>query len=143
MSRRLQLDDLYRLPMLSDPRLSPDGSRVAFVVTKADRDKDCNRSSVWIVAADGRAPARQLTFGDNDSSPRWSPDGRWLAFVSARGEKPKAQVWLLPSDGGEAHPLTSAEKGASGPVWSPDSTRIAYVSPLDLDDGDDGDDGET
>ena len=133
MSRHLELDDLYRLPLLSDPRLSPDGTRVAFVVTTPDRDKDCNRSAVWVVPADGSTAGRQLTFGDNDSSPRWSPDGRWLAFVSARGDKPKPQIWLLPSDGGESRQLTSATRGASGPVWSRDSTRIAYLSPVDLD----------
>ena len=65
--RRLELDDLYRIPQVSDPRISPDGSRVAFVVTTADREKDSNRSAIWIVSTDGSDDARPLTTGDNDS----------------------------------------------------------------------------
>ena len=84
--RRLELDDLYRLPLVSDPQISPDGRQVAFVVTTADREKDVNRSRIWIVPADRSEPARELTAADKDAAPRWSPDGRWLAFVAARGE---------------------------------------------------------
>jgi dipeptidyl aminopeptidase/acylaminoacyl peptidase len=131
VSRPLELEDLYRLPMVSDPQISPDGSRVAFVVTQADREKDTSKSQIWTVASDGSAPARKLTSGDRDSTPRWSPDGRWLAFVSARGDKPKNQVWLLPLDGGEAQALTSEKGGAGGPVWSPDSKRLAFLSAVD------------
>ena len=35
------------------------------------------RTHIWKVAADGSAPARQMTFGEKgDSQPQWSPDGR-------------------------------------------------------------------
>src|SRR5437899_11508621 len=131
MTRFLEYEDLYAIPMVSDPQLSPDGTRAAFVVTKAVKEKDTSTGQIWVVPADGSAPPRKLTTGDRDSTPRWSPDGRWLAFVAARGEKAKPQVWLLPTDGGEATVLTSATKGAGAPVWSPDSKRIAFVSTVD------------
>ena len=123
----LTLEDVYRIPFLSDPQLSPDATWVAFVVTQADRESDENRSTIWVVPADGSEPARALTAGPHDSSPRWSPDGEWLAFVAARGEA-KPQIWLLPTGGGEARSLTSVEAGASTPVWSPDGGRLAFLS---------------
>jgi Tol biopolymer transport system component len=101
--RWLELDDVYRIPQVSDPQRSPDDGSVAFVVTTADREKDAN--------------------------PRWSPNGRWLAFVAARDGK-KARVWLLPVDGGEARAVTSIEAGAGSPVWSPNSSRVAVLSPV-------------
>ena len=104
VARSLELDDLFRLQFVSDAQISPDGPRVAYVVTQADVEADENRSRVYVVdVADpaGREP-RALTSGPADSSPRWSPDGRWLAFVAKRAGDDRPQVWLLPTAGGEA-----------------------------------------
>ncbi|GII90416.1 S9 family peptidase [Sinosporangium siamense] len=122
---RVTIDDLYRLEFPGDPQLHPDGTKVAYTVTRANRDKDENTSEIWL-AAPGTAP-RRLTGGPRDSSPQWSPDGRTLAFLRAADGAP--QIWLLPMDGGEARRLTEAKLGAGAPVWSPDGTAIVYAGP--------------
>jgi dipeptidyl aminopeptidase/acylaminoacyl peptidase/CubicO group peptidase (beta-lactamase class C family) len=126
MGRALRYDDLFAFREASDPRISPDGTTVAFVVTRADEAADANRSSIWTVATDGATEARQLTFGDNDGAPRWSPDGSQLAFLR------EGQLWLLPAGGGEARKLTSLASGAGAAEWSPDGKRIAITAPVDL-----------
>jgi dipeptidyl aminopeptidase/acylaminoacyl peptidase len=136
VTRRLELDDLYRIPVLSDPQLSPDGARVAFVVTRADRDADEHRSTIWTVGVDGGEPV-PLTAGPRDSSPRWSPDRRWLAFVSAHGDGEKRQIWLLPIAGGEASRLTHEPAGSGEPTWSPDGSRVAFTATVEPDGFDD------
>lgn len=125
-TRAFELDDLHRLPMVGDAQLSPDGARVAYVVTTVDRDDDRNASRIWIAEVDGGEP-RALTSGPSDSAPRWSPDGRTLAFLARRDDHDAPQLRLLPVDGGEARCLTDAELGAGAAVWSPDGDRIAYV----------------
>ncbi|MEV6867211.1 S9 family peptidase [Streptosporangium subroseum] len=122
---RLSLSDLPRIAVPGDPRLRPDGSAVAYVVTTADRESDENRSEIWL-AAPGAEP-RRLTGGPHDSSPRWSPDGHSLAFLRPVDGKP--QIHLLPMDGGEPRVLTGAPLGAGAAVWSPDGARIAYGAP--------------
>ena len=155
MSRRtITIEDLYEITFLSSPRISPDGQRVAYVVTEVDARKHAYRSSIWSVPSGG-GEARRLTAGPaNAVSPAWSPDGRWLAFLSEReGEagraagpeqkklgKDKPQIWLLPTDGGEARQATFLPHGASTPTWSPDGKWLAFsaqVGPLDeeTDDG--------
>jgi dipeptidyl aminopeptidase/acylaminoacyl peptidase len=127
--RGITPEDLYRFTYVSDPQLSPDGGRVAFVRTVVDREDDGYRSQIWIVPADGSAPPRRFTAGPNDTAPRWSPDGSRLAFLAKRGGKDaKAQIWLIGAAGGEAWPLTDLREGASAPVWSPDGSRIALTS---------------
>jgi dipeptidyl aminopeptidase/acylaminoacyl peptidase len=111
---------------VSDPQVSPDGTRVAYVVRRNDRDSDERHSSIFVAPLDGKSPARAFTQGKRDGSPRWSPDGRSLAFISDRGEK--GQVFLAPLDGGERRRLTKAPHGVNVIAWSPDSTRIAYVA---------------
>jgi dipeptidyl aminopeptidase/acylaminoacyl peptidase len=78
-------DDLLSLRVPTDLRLSPDGSRVAFVVRSSAPDNDGYHMALWLAPSDGSSPARQLTLGaTRDTAPRWSPDGRWLAFLSDR-----------------------------------------------------------
>ena len=149
MSRSITIEDLYAIQFLSRPRISPDGHRVAFVVTSIDEGKHEYRSSIWVAPTEGGEATRFTGGTAHAHSPCWSPDGRWLAFVTDReGEllskdareqkknqgKGKGQIWLIPSDGGEAHQLTFMPHGASNPTWSPDSKRMVFsaaVGPLD------------
>src|ERR1051325_10459971 len=100
--RPFRADDLYLLRIVADPQLSPDGSAVAYVVSRHDRDADELRSAVWVAAADASTPPRQFSAGPKDHSPRWAPDGRSLLFVGDRGNK--AQLFLASLAGGEPTP---------------------------------------
>ncbi len=136
MTRRLSADDLYALEFPEQPALSPDGTRIAYVVRTADRDADRDTRSLWLVATSG-GPARRLTRGTADLAPVWSPDGTRIAFL--RAADGPAQLWLLPADGGEPEQVTTLPLGAGSPVWRPDGAEIAFAAPVDLaaDEGDD------
>jgi dipeptidyl aminopeptidase/acylaminoacyl peptidase len=78
-------EDYYAFEFLSDPRLSPGGKWVAYVVTTVDQRQNRRLSQIWLAATDGSRTPRQLTTSaQSSSSPRWSPDGRTLAFISSR-----------------------------------------------------------
>lgn len=125
--RALQIDDLYRIPTVSEPALSPDGEWVAYVVTTPDRDEDGYQSCIWRVSTSGDQPAQQWTPGPHDGAPRWSPDGRQLAYVAADKEG-VPQLFAMPADGGAAVQLTTLRGGAGDPQWSPDGTKLAVLS---------------
>ncbi len=122
--------DVYALVNAGDPRLHPDGSRVAYVVTGADEEANEYRSAIWVAPVDGSAEPVRFTSGEKrDTTPRWSPDGRWLAFSSNRGEeKAPAAIYVIGAGGGEARKLTEQKESVESIVWSPDSTRIAFTA---------------
>lgn len=133
--RPLTALDLYHLKTAGAVAVSPDGARVAYVVTTVDSAENRYRRDLWLARTDGTGAPRRLTWTGAAATggPAFSPDGRSLAFVTARqGSRP--QIWILPlAEGGEAWPLTSLETGAGGPVWSPDGRRIAFTSSLSPD----------
>ncbi len=140
MSRAITVEDLYKMKFVGRPRISPDGRRVAFVITTIDEHKHEYRSAIWVAPTDGGEARRYTGSSSNANDPTWSPNGRFLAFVSTReGEltdkpskehkklgKDKPQIWILPVDGGEAQQLTFMEHGASSPAWSPDSKQLLF-----------------
>lgn len=137
MTRRpITIDDLYRIQLVADPNISPDGLRVAYVVTNVDRIANGYRSSIWMVDTHADdVPYRFTSCPGKDTSPRWSPDGSMLAFLSDRSGK--NQVHVMHADGGEAWQVTSGANPASELTWSSDSTSILYVSKVDPEDAGD------
>jgi dipeptidyl aminopeptidase/acylaminoacyl peptidase len=127
----MQPQDVYEIVNASDPRISPDGSRIAYVVTEIDADASEYRSAIWVIPIDGSSEPLQFTAGERrDTTPRWSPDGMWLAFASSRGEDPKtpANLYVIPAGGGEARKLTNQKESVESVAWSPDSTQIAFTA---------------
>ncbi|MFJ6427117.1 serine hydrolase [Microbacterium maritypicum] len=125
---RVTVDDLLSVRTPEQPALSPDGTRIAFVLRTTDRDGDRDARALWQVPAAGGTPSA-LTYATADSTPVWSPDGSQLAFL--RAQDGPAQIWLLPAAGGEARNLTTLPLGAGAPAWSPDGQRIAFTAPVD------------
>ena len=128
--RPLEIEDYYRLKSVGSPALSPDGSRVAFVVTSVLEDENRRHSEVWVADADGtEEPARLTSPSFSASGPAWTPDGGHLYFTSRRPAPtgaPTAGPWFLPMDGtsGEAFQIEGLD---GSPTFSPDGRWIVFT----------------
>jgi dipeptidyl aminopeptidase/acylaminoacyl peptidase len=124
LATTLTIHDYATMPTLASPRWSPDGKRIAYVVTKADLERSAYDSDVWVIDADGRND-RQLTRAKAaDFRPRWSPDGTTLAFLSDRDGK--NAIWLIGASGGESRKLVDPPTPVRDFEWSPDGNTIAF-----------------
>lgn len=148
--RPIEPVDLFKISLVSDPRISPDGTRIACVVTTLDKAADTYHAAIWIAPRDGGDPVRLTAGTARDTTPRWSPDGTKIAFVSNRAPaipadkpapepgkadepdtdsaKPLPQIWVISVRGGEAEQITHRAHGASDPAWSPDGATIAFLA---------------
>jgi dipeptidyl aminopeptidase/acylaminoacyl peptidase len=116
--------DLVRMSRISDPRVSPDGGRVAYVLRTTDLAADKGSTDLWLAGLDGGEPSRLTTHEAADSSPRWAPGGESLYFLSTRSGS--SQVWRLPLAGGEARQVTDFALDVANLVVSPGGGHLAF-----------------
>jgi len=103
------------------PRLSPDGTLVAF-----DSDRDGLRG-VYVSARDG-TNVRRVSGPGYAAVPSWSPDGSRLAFIRAEPTSAGVwNIWVLNVRSGDMTRLTSHSFGQPwGASWFPDGRRVCY-----------------
>ena len=103
------------------PRISPDGSRLAFSsLTKSGWD-------ILLFSMDLNRLISFPRFGGTNLSPAWSPDGTKLAFSSSRTGDP--EIYVADQSGANLKRLTSFKMPDVSPVWNPKTgAQIAWVS---------------
>ena len=117
--------DIFELEAATDPQISPNGSRIAYVRQSMDIMSDRPVSNIWIIDADGDNHRPLLSGARNFTSPRWSPNGDRIAYVSkvfGRG----AQIHVRWMDTGQTAVLSNVRREPKSLAWSPDGKQIAF-----------------
>jgi len=124
-----------RVARVFSPRISPDGSRVAYLVAENKMEKDKpwkSPTQLWVVPTSGPASAaRQYTRGEESVSDiRWSPDGKRVGFLMNAGDEKekKQQVWFMYVDGGEPWQVTKHKSGVRLFEFSPEGRTLLLVA---------------
>ena len=124
--KTIQPADIVNLRTVQDPRISPDGKNIIFTVGWSQDSGGPDVSTIWIVPADGTAPARPFILGSGmDASPQWSPDGLTVAFLSSRdnpltGDLDKVIRESVITPSGDAAEAPGRERGRapSRQIWT-------------------------
>lgn len=123
--------DLYRLAMVTDPKVAPDGKRILYTRASFDIASDSRQGELWLATLNGDKLDRRMLLGAGSkaSKARWSPDGSRIAYVAPWLGKP--QLWVMRLDEGVGRPITSLKSGPDGYAWSPDGSKLALVSRIE------------
>ena len=105
-----------------NPRISPDGTRVAGTLF----DRQGGNSNIWVLDLARAGASTKVTFsnGRNDY-PVWSPDGKSVAFASNRNGR--MDLYRKNADGsGEDVLLLKSEQDKTPTSWSHDGRFLLY-----------------
>ena len=108
-----------------NPTWSPDGSKIAFLVSRIDANQS---AEIWMISADAVDLIPLTTTADRDEgAPRWSPDGTKVAFTSGpldAGPWGSDRIEVVNADG--TGRIVLAELPAMDLRWSPDGSHIVF-----------------
>jgi dipeptidyl aminopeptidase/acylaminoacyl peptidase len=121
--------DLFDLEVATDPQISPDGSKIAYVRRSNDIMTDRARATIWLIDVRTGAQSPLVAGPGSHMSPRWSPDGKRLAYVSS-AEGNATQLYVRWMDSGATARITNLPDAPGSIAWSPDGARIAYILPV-------------
>ena len=125
--------DLLEVDRVASPRLSPDGTQLAYVLRETDMEANRGRTSLWLASFDGRDARVLDRHPDGLSQPSWSPDGRYLYFVSSRGAEGSSQVFRLRVEDGAVEQVSVLPVAVSSLVVAPDGEHLAVSAELFVD----------
>jgi acylaminoacyl-peptidase len=117
--------DVFGLEWASEPMISPDGERIAYVRRSFDVKTDTQRGTIWLVDRAGSSHRPLASGAGSQGSPRWSPDGDRLAFVAADGDG--AQIHLHWFKEGVTARVTNLLQAPTNLAWSPDGRQLGFV----------------
>ena len=120
------VQDILSTRELHEPRISPDGREVAFIIKQAFPDLNDYRSALYIIETDGSSGPIKLLEEKALSGIRWSPDGKYVTYLSSKNGS--SQVWSVNDKGGKPSQLFHHVTGISRYEWSPDGSKIAFLS---------------
>ncbi|HEV2247462.1 MAG TPA: hypothetical protein VGW37_12480, partial [Terriglobia bacterium] len=102
-----------------NPRLSPDGQRVAVGITEPE-------FQIWLYDVSREALTRFTFEGSLNSAPIWTPDGKRIAFQGNQ-EGPPNIFWQLADGGGGLERLTAGAYNLVPVSWSRDGQLLAFL----------------
>lgn len=116
-----KLSDVGGPGEVSNPTISPDGSRVVLTI----RDPGTRTRDLWVYNTSGGAPLRLTFDAAEDFNPAWSPDGQWIAFSSNR--KGHKDIYRRRADGsGGDEELLASNFDKNVEHWSPDGRFLVF-----------------
>jgi dipeptidyl aminopeptidase/acylaminoacyl peptidase len=121
----LTMTDYVSMPAISAVHFSPEGSRIAYVITRPNFAHASYDGEIHVINTDGTGDVTLTRSDASDDHPRWSPDGKRIAFLSDRGGR--TAVFTIDVDGGEASALTDEPTAIRDFDWSPDGRMIVFT----------------
>ena len=126
VTSNLEPIDIFDMEYVSDPQISPDGSKIIYVRNFKDIMTDRNLSNLWIVNFDGTNNRPLTTGNQNDVAPRWSHDGTMIVFRSNKQDD-KMKLYLMWMDSRETVALTNTPVSPGQVSWSHDDQMLAFT----------------
>lgn len=117
-------EDLWKLGLVSDPQVSPDGKTILFSVKYTDLSENKGNSDVYAMTSEGKGIIKIIDQPGNEFNIRWRPDGKKIGFLMADGNA--TQLFEVNPDGTGLEKISAEAGGIDGFEYAPTADKILY-----------------
>lgn len=122
---------LWKFGRVSDPRLSPDGTKAVYGVTRYDHNTNMSKTDICIVDLSTKEEETLTDHRGRNYSARWRPDGERIGYLS--NESGSVQLWEITPDGTGKRMVSDIDGGITGFAYSPAGDNIYFTKQVKLD----------
>jgi dipeptidyl aminopeptidase/acylaminoacyl peptidase len=115
---------------VSNPQVSPDGTRVLYGVTYMSIEQNKGNCELWVADINGQNAIPLTVTPNSESNAVWIDGGARIAFIykDESDENAKPQLWVMNADGSKRACVSQMENGIEGFLISPDQTKVILIS---------------
>ena len=120
-------ETLLEMGRLSDPQISPDGTRILYGVSYNSITDNRSCRNLFICETDGSHRIQLTRYAKSVSNARWSLDGSSIFFIQ------DGQIWKATLKGdklGKKEKISNVQNGISEFKLSPDQCNLIYTSTI-------------
>jgi dipeptidyl aminopeptidase/acylaminoacyl peptidase len=124
-------EDVARVRSVTGVAISPDGSRIAYVLSVPRRPIEEEDGPAWAelhVVGRDEVDSPFVTGEVEVGKVAWTPDGSAIGFLARRGKDQARSLYLIPAAGGEARRVATRGTDITDYDFSPDGKRVAFLS---------------
>ncbi len=122
---------LWKFGRVSDPRLSPDGTKAVYGVSRYDYNTNMSKTDICIIDLSTREEEILTDHPGRNYAARWRPDGERIGYLS--DESGSVQLWEINPDGTGKRMVSDIDGGITGFAYSPAGDNIYYTKQVKLD----------
>ncbi len=126
--RYLTIEEQLSLPIVSNPVISPDGEKLAYIMKRADWNTNKYLQTVVVYDAESGTALHVSNDEFDCSLPDWSPDSKKLAFLQKTGGENKNDVMIFDFEEKRTFKLLTFENDISQIKWSRKNDGLYLVS---------------
>ncbi|MDE6514013.1 MAG: S9 family peptidase, partial [Muribaculaceae bacterium] len=124
------IDALEALGRVSDPQLSPDGTKLLYTVSYESVEHNRSNADLYLLELANPTEVKRLTATPkSESNAKWFDGGKKIAFLYPDADG-KSQVWTMDADGGNRQQASKLEKAVNGFLISPDEKKIVLIQQI-------------
>lgn len=125
------IDALEALGRVTDPKVSPDGSKVLFGISYESVEQNKSNNELYVIDIKGGEPQRLTRTADSENSAVWIDNGNKIAYLASDGES--TQLYVMSADGKGKTKVSNVEGGIEGFLFSADEKKVVMIGRVKYD----------
>ncbi len=125
------IDALEALGRVSNPQVSPDGSKVLFGISYESVEQNKSNNELYVVDIKGGEPQRLTRTAESENAAVWIDNGNKIAYLASDGKA--TQLYVMSADGKEKTKVSNVEGGIEGFLFSADEKKVVMIGRVKYD----------